>query len=177
MSEETEKKYAAAQAIDTAEAALALARENEAHDGVRRVLGESPESPLTVAEAQAAVTQAEADYRTLRSLCEGLAERIENEQSSLRYVDSAIEDAIREVVSASPEGQRLVADYCKKLDAFNLADKTLNAVSSFLTRELHGKAINHHTSAAYGYQKLEPDPAWIAAIAALMTDADTLLPE
>jgi len=176
LNAETQRKYAASAAVDDAESVLLKAKESEPQDNIARVLGEEPTSLISVFDAQRALEQAQAEYQAKRMLCEGLSERIESEQSSLRYVDSAIDDAIREVISASPEGQGLVADYCAKLDAFNLADKTLQAISTLLTRDLHAKAISHHTDASYNYQRLAPDERWPAAIEALKQDADAVLP-
>ena len=174
--EETEKKYAAAHLVDDAAAALAQARETQTHDNVARVLGEEPQSPLTVLEAQRAVERAESDWKALHDLCEGISERIESERASEKYCDSAIGEAIKAVVSASPGGRRVVDDYCEKLTAFSVAEKTLHFVLNSLTPDLQALATRHHTDTRDSFRKLQPDKAWVAALAALATDADAVLP-
>ncbi len=176
LSAETERKYAASNAVDTAESALALARAHEAGDNVRKALGEEPESPLTVLEAQRAVEHAQADWKALHALCEGISERIEAERNSFQYVEKAVDDAVKSVVSSSPEGRAVVTQYCETLTALAAVEKTLHALLDFLSPELRERAMQHHIASRDGFRKLAPDPKWIAAIAALRRDADSPLP-
>jgi len=112
----------------------------------------------------------------LHGLCEGISERIESERNSLQYVEKAVNDAVKAVVSAAPEGRRVVEDYCAALTALAAVEKTLHALLDFLSPELREPAMQHHIASRDGFRTLAPDPAWIAALAALRTDADSPLP-
>jgi hypothetical protein len=165
-------RFAAARAVEAAESALTAARETLRAQLVDAYISGEDIDTHDIADAESALAKAQRRLADLSSIADGLAAHERQPGSSVPALNLVA--AIRDVIKAAPITRRLVEDYRTAERTFQQYQATLIFLAGqhAIPDDLQAAAPKaHHTRFA------EPDPAWVAAIAALAQDADVTLPE
>lgn len=165
-------------AVPAARAALEDARVAAPAALVDRLLGDAPGAGPSLAEAEAALAEAEkklADGREARSL---LAEEAARAETAVNSAQFAVGNAIRDAVASDPSLAALRAEFTRSarralrcLQALFTAGHKIGAIEAHGLRFAIGEA-----AAAIGQKTFFHDSEWTAALAALRDDPDAALP-
>jgi hypothetical protein len=177
------KAEAAHKALDACEEAILLAAEKL--EKAKKVAAEAPAAmakhqvdsmvgvktrpPISPQAANDALARAEDELAALRSYREELTVQRQKARDSRDFTAMRVRDKRAVVLRDSEEVAVLVERYEATRLAYHQLEITLQRIDSV------GGIPPAHRSA--DLRHLKPDPAWMAALEALLTDADAALPD
>jgi hypothetical protein len=167
-------------AASRAEKALAVARQQAPRLLVDALLGDEPVRS-TVADAELELGVAERKLADAKEAKSVLSDEAERARIAVNAAQRDLDEAVRSAVAADPRRAAVLAEY-NRAARRALRCAMILRTSGMIMRghEAHGLrfVIN---DAARAIDKMGtafvPDPEWVAAVSALHSDADALLPD
>ena len=134
---------------------------------------EIPMPSLNVEAANAALERAKADLESLKVFRDELEKQLRRARDDVRYAASTVRDRVAAVVCGSKGVKALLAKHeATRAELYRL-QVTLKHIDG-----RNGIPHAHRLWQAIPYAvDLTPDPAWVAALEALTTDANAALPD
>ena len=162
-------------AVDDAMAAVEKAKAAATQFLVDQAIGNAGAAPLSVKDAKRALAEAEDELDVVKTTENALGVRLRESEQELAQAKHGINEAVRDVVKASPAVAAIFSEY----ETLKRRGAALLAMRNFIEQKLQAAPDDDSAEDA------EDEPAnvaaqianWEAALAALRINADAPLPE
>lgn len=157
-------------AAEKAREALEQAIADEGRHLAAELMGEADDAPLTVRDATLALDSATAALDRLRRTREALEEQEKEAAKELEFAALPLRERVRDVVRADPAVRKLAAELTAARDRYRDLLRAADWLGDMLPDDL--QACRNVNAPA----DLPTLPLWQAAVKALETDPDAVLP-